>query len=444
MNANESHTIQFNVINRYTFNDLSHLSWTWNVTSDCGEDPIASGTFDVNNETLNTGLKLSMKQVANRVKKESKKRDYAVAYFFNLRGCLRESLSWAKKGHLLVSQQFRLEFDGLTAPEKPSSKDNNFPSLQVVDDTSMIRIMRSGEEGPPVAIIDKATGTILAFSTPDGKSILAPPSEVDVAGVVPNFTRAATDNDMGGVELYFGFILPDALLTPLVKAYNLIFGLQCLSYLCQWKCHGLDPAFPPKTTCSKTTVTESANGDRVEIEVETAAQRHGSSHNLFQQTINYTVFDDYRIRVTNHVKPCPSLRVIPSLPRVGMSLGLDSSLFNVTYLGRGPHENYPDRKSGAEMGIWSTTAKENDFEYIFPSENGSKSDCEWVSFRDERGNGVCIVHEQSGMNFNASLYSQTEFHLAKHTCDLPVRENRKFPVHVNIDHKIMGVGGDTR
>ena len=136
--------------------------------------------------------------------------------------------------------------------------------------------------------------------------------------------------------------------------------------------------------------------------------------------------------------PCSSLRSIPSLPRVGMSLGLDPSLFNVTYFGRGPHENYPDRKSSAEMGIWSTTAKENHFDYIVPSENGSKSDCEWVAFRDEQGSGVCVVSEQTGMNFNASLYSQEELELAKHTYDLPVRENGKSAVHVNIDSSIMG------
>jgi len=446
MDVNESPTALLNVINRYTFRDLSHLIWAWNVTSDCATEPIASGSFDITDKTLDEGLVLHLKQVVTRVARETKKREHPVTCFLNLRGSLKEATSWAKKGHQLVSQQFRLEFDGLEVPEKLNSKDDNVPvgaSLTVVEDSSTVRVLPTGKEVAPLVIIDKSTGAIQSFSTPTGKNILASPTEVDVAGVVPNFTRAATDNDMGGPEIYLGFVLPEPLLIPLLSMYNAMFGSQSLSYLCQWKLHGLDPAFPPKIVCRNITTVSKGDG-RVEIEAECAAERHSSSHRLFQQIIHYSVFSDGRICVTNQVVPCPSLRAIPSLPRVGMSLGLDSSLFHITFFGRGPHENYPDRKSSAELGVWSTTAKENAFEYIVPSENGSKSDCDWVAFRDESGNGVCVIPEQTSINFSASLYSQEEFHLAAHTYDLPIRENGKAPVHANIDFKLMGVGGDTR
>lgn len=446
VNMNESPAVMMNVANRYTFRDLSHLTWAWNVTSDFVVGPIASGPFEVNDETLSEGLELSLKQVVAKVKKEAKKTDLPIKYFLNLRGSLRESTTWAKKGHLLVSEQYELEFEGLGAPEKPSSNGDIAVSgsslLLVKEDRLAIRVFCSGQEGTPLVTINKATGAIQSYSSVTGKNILASPTELDVAGLVPNFTRAATDNDMGGVEISLGFFLPEPLLIPFLKGYNFLFGLMNVSYLCQWKLHGLDPAFPPKTVCRNIVVKESDNC--VEIEAECAAERHGSSHSLFRQHINYSVFSDSRIRVSNRILPCPSLRAIPSLPRVGMTLGLDSSLCNVTYFGRGPHENYPDRQCSAEMDIWATTAKENDFMYIVPSENGSKSDCEWMAFRDNSGFGVCVVPELSTMNFNASLYSQEEFHQAKHTFDLPVRENGKTPVHVNLDHRIMGVGGDTR
>jgi hypothetical protein len=445
LNVNDPPVIVLDVVNRYTFRDLSHLKWTWNVTSDYAVGLIASGRFDIDGKTISEGLRIPMKQVVPKVTKEAEKAGYPIKYYLNLRGSLKASTAWAEKGHLLVTEQFNLAFDGLPSPEKPDSKKSERVSpgktLRVKEEGSSINVFLGEKDSTPIVAVDRSTGTIQSYS-PDERSIFASPTETNVAGLVPNFTRAATDNDMGGVEISLGFVLPEPLLMPFLKGYNMLFGSQFLSYLCRWKLHGLDPAFPPATVCESINVKE--YDGRVEIEVECAAERHGSSHSLFRQLVTYQVFSDGRIRVTNRVSPSSSLRAIPSLPRVGMSLSLDSSLFNVMYFGRGPHENYPDRQTSAEMGIWATTAKENDFEYIVPSENGSKSDCEWIAFRDESGNGVCVIPEVDTMNFNASLYSQEEFHMAKHTYDLPVRENGKAPVHVNLDHRIMGVGGDTR
>jgi beta-galactosidase len=325
--------------------------------------------------------------------------------------------------------------------------------LRVMEDESTIIVSRRGStEGIPFVVFDKHTGTIISFSTPDGKTILAPPSQVDVAGIAPHFTRPATDNDRGGVELIYEHNWPSRLVMPWLKVHSFLYCSDDLSYLYNWRIHGLDPSFPPKTICRNIKASDSTDGNQVRIETECAILRHDSSDELFRQHILYTVYVDGRIHMRNHVIPNKWIQNIPSLPRVGLSLNLDSSLFNVQYFGRGPHENYPDRKAGAEMGIWSTTVKENDFQYIVPGENGSKSDCHWVAFRDRNGDGICVASSESeqsedapaGVSFSASLYSQEEFHLATHTCDLPIRENGSSPVNVNIDHKMMGVGGDVR
>lgn len=444
LNVNGPPTIALNVVNRYSFRDLSNLTWTWNVTSDCALEPVGSGSFEVTNATLDEVLKLPLKQVVAKVTSEARKVDHTTKFYLNLCGSLKDASSWAKKGHELVSQQFRLQFDGLETREKPKSTGDKVvqaTSLQVSESNSSIIVLSVGKDIPLITI-DKASGAIKSFSTLGGKGILASPTEVDVAGIVPNYTRAATDNDAGGAEVYLGFVLPDPLLMPVVNAYNFILGSQSLSYVCQWKLHGLDPASPPKTVCNKIVASEC--DDRVEIQAEcTTVRQDPERTSLFHTNSKYIVFSDGRVQVAHHVIPCRSIRSIPSLPRVGVSMALDSSLFNISYFGRGPHENYPDRKSGAQLGVWSTTAKENDFEYIVPSENGSKSDCDWVAFRDESGYGVCVVPEPAGINFNASLYSQEEFHLAKHTYDLPARQNGTSPIHFNIDAKLMGVGGDT-
>ena len=224
MNVHESTTANFDVVNRYSFRDLSHLTWTWSVISDCAVEPIASGTFDITDKTLNEGLELSLKQAVNKAATDSRKCDHPVTYFLNLRGSLKSDTSWAKKGHLLVTEQFRLEFDGLEVLNRPISKNDEEARskvpLTVVEDSSTVAVLRTDTEGPPIVVIDKSTGTIQSLSTPDGKNVLASPTDIDVAGLIPNFTRAATDNDGGGVELYLGFMLPEVMLTPLLSAYN--------------------------------------------------------------------------------------------------------------------------------------------------------------------------------------------------------------------------------
>jgi beta-galactosidase len=167
--------------------------------------------------------------------------------------------------------------------------------------------------------------------------------------------------------------------------------------------------------------------------------------------LHYTIYSDGRVRISNHVNPLRPLRRTPSLPRIGMKMTLDPSLYQIQYYGRGPHENYPDRKSSAEIGVYNTTPNQMSYlGYIVPSENGSRSDCEYAAFRSLNGDGIGIVttkpNESLGtFAFSALHYSIPELNAAMHTCDLPDRsEDGKHAIHVNIDHALMGLGGDTR
>ena len=75
---NDHPEVVLDVVNRYTFRDLSHLEWTWNVTTDYAVEPIASGRFDVDGKTIVEGLKLPMKQVVTKVTKEAKKAGHPI------------------------------------------------------------------------------------------------------------------------------------------------------------------------------------------------------------------------------------------------------------------------------------------------------------------------------------------------------------------------------
>lgn len=133
-----------------------------------------------------------------------------------------------------------------------------------------------------------------------------------------------------------------------------------------------------------------------------------------------------------------------------MRFVLHEGLYHIQYEGRGPDENYPDRKAGSHFGQYNSTPADMSYlQYIVPSENGNRSDCSFVAFREKSGNGFCLVNTYSddsicAFNCSVQLHSIEELHIATHTSDLEARENGNHPIHVNLDGALMGVGGDNR
>ena len=126
---------------------------------------------------------------------------------------------------------------------------------------------------------------------------------------------------------------------------------------------------------------------------------------------------------------------------------LSKSFKKILYLGKGPGENYSDRKSGSAMGLFETSPQQMGYNYIVPGENGNRCDVEWFALRDEEGSGLVILDDPletktptNGMNFSALENSQKDLHIATHTYQLLNSENDH--IYVNIDHHLMGVGGD--
>jgi beta-galactosidase len=143
-------------------------------------------------------------------------------------------------------------------------------------------------------------------------------------------------------------------------------------------------------------------------------------------------------------------------PRVGTQLVLSGEYNQVEYYGRGPDENYWDRKEGSAVGRYKTTVEEMFVaDYVEPGENGNRTDVRWVAFRNKDGNGFlfCSMPSESDIKqrglvkgkldpgtigFGASYYSKEE--LEKH--DHPYKMTAGKNIFVNIDYAQMGVGGD--
>lgn len=139
----------------------------------------------------------------------------------------------------------------------------------------------------------------------------------------------------------------------------------------------------------------------------------------------------------------PGSKPLPEIPRFGMRMIVPAEYEHMTWYGRGPHENYADRKSSAAIGLYQGSVWEQYHPYVRPQETGNKCDVRWVSFTNAKGEGWLIKGEKplstSAWNFPMEDIEYIPFDVErKHGGSI----EKKDMVWVNIDHQQMGVGGD--
>lgn len=158
-------------------------------------------------------------------------------------------------------------------------------------------------------------------------------------------------------------------------------------------------------------------------------------------SVEYFILNDGSIRVTATIDMTG--RDLPEMPRFGMRLQLPPSYDSLSFYGRGPWENYSDRNESAFVGLYSDNTR-NQFtrNYIRPQENGYKTDVRWLSLTDREGRGYLFQGLQpicfSALNYSAEALDPGMTKKQQHPSDL--RPDRT--VHVHIDYKQRGVGGD--
>ena len=121
---------------------------------------------------------------------------------------------------------------------------------------------------------------------------------------------------------------------------------------------------------------------------------------------------------------------MPSLPRIGALLWLVDEVAELSWLGLGPHENYPDRLLGADLGRWQLPLADLHTPYVFPTDNGLRCDTRQLQL------GEIAVEGQ--FHFSVSRYSQQQLALARHQTDLVAEGG----LHLCLDGFHMGIGGD--
>ncbi|MEO1411301.1 MAG: glycoside hydrolase family 2 TIM barrel-domain containing protein [Bacteroidota bacterium] len=134
---------------------------------------------------------------------------------------------------------------------------------------------------------------------------------------------------------------------------------------------------------------------------------------------------------------------LPELPRFGLAWELPAHFDQLSWYGRGPHENYADRNTSAFIGRYQSRVAEQYHYYIRPQETGYKTGVQWLELRDTRGRGMRWVGEEP-FGFSALHYLPEDLDLGpldrplKHTTDLEPRDL----VHLHLDQAQTGLGGD--
>ncbi|MEO1450095.1 MAG: glycoside hydrolase family 2 TIM barrel-domain containing protein, partial [Bacteroidota bacterium] len=153
--------------------------------------------------------------------------------------------------------------------------------------------------------------------------------------------------------------------------------------------------------------------------------------------LNYQFHDE---ELSIHCKFIPRKSDLPEMPRIGLYVQMPREFEQVTYLGRGPHENYIDRKYAAHVGRYESTVADQFHPYISPQETGYKTEVRWAKLTNSAGMGLGISGQPtfglSALPYSPEQLTRTGWGSLR-TVDL-VRE----PVHsICLDYLQMGLGG---
>lgn len=308
-------------------------------------------------------------------------------YFINFYVKTKKEENLIPKGYLIASEQFQLQ-EG--KPKDSYAVTGKADKLKLKETPNKINIFNNLFR----VEFDKKQGLIASYTYKDDQLIKRGPKI--------NFWRAPTDNDFGN-------------------------GLQKRGKM--WK------ESSENYTVDSIEVVDKSK-EKISIEIDYNMASVNSTY-----TSLYTIYGDGRILVSNHFK-YGGKNDISEIPRFGMNMILPNEYNNVQWYGRGPHENYWDRKESAFIGIYQAQVKDLYFPYNRPQENGYRTDNRWVKLTDESGKGLKfsgIPHISFGAHHNdISDFDPGEEKKQNHTNDIRIRDF----ISLDIDYKQTGVGGD--
>jgi beta-galactosidase len=366
----EKNRIRITINSEHLFRSTDNEKLLWQVVD--GDTLLASGEIQ---------LDIAPEGSQRYTLIESFEAEYHSAHL-NLSIVYRRPTEYAPAGHEVARQQFTLP-QSMQLTHSGSIKDGAPASISTKVDTYLVNA------GENCWSICKKTGFVIGWEKDNIEQLLAPLQD--------NFIRAPIDNDIGTSQANY---------------------VDPFSWLARWQKAGL---FELRHAC----IEIRCNEDMGLIEVDHAYFHRDTR--LLRTTWRHEFKQSGAMHSSIIVH---SDTALPSLPRVGASLQLKQMQNQIKWLGRGPHENYPDRKLSADIGLWQQTVEDMHTDYIFPSENGLRCDVSTLQLSN-----LTIA---GNFHFSVSEYGTAQLMQAKHPHEL----KKQAGLFVYIDGFHMGVGGD--
>lgn len=330
---------------------------------------------------------------------------------------LPRNMPWARKGYVQMAEQFEFR-SGVDSPYKNIT--------EVATNGAALKVVRGGTEtdiqGSDFHVsFDDSNGSIntLVYK---GKTVIE-------AGNGPKIDafRAPVDNDNWAWRQWFQNGLYDlkhrATAAPIIinekdGSISIIYNV-----VSQASHKGQEVYRPGK---AGNPILEVKNGPEMKAD---------DFH--FTTTQRYTVFQDGSINVVSSiVSSDPSI----SLPRLGYAMKLPLQYNQYTYYGRGPNNNYADRKTGSFISLYKSAVKDQFINFAKPQSMGNREDVSWCALTTKKGDGVLFVADyEQRMSTSALPWSALQMTLASHPHELPKTDG----TYLHLDCQVTGLGGNS-
>ena len=339
-------------------------------------------------------------------------------YFVTVQFLLGKDMPWAKKGYPQMEEQLRVKGADVAAPSI-SAVAKNGKAMKYQLDKAAKRANITGENFQ--VAFDLNTGAI--YSLKYGNQIIIK----DGNGPKLDAYRAPTDNDAG------------------IGYHNAWFknGLYDLQHVVKsWTC----TSNKKDGTYKLDFTVESQGKEGCDVNYGNRDRDPESCYNFeknkraltdtdlkFTSRQIYTIYKDGSIEMQSAIGANRS-KVI--LPRIGYSMVLPSELNQYDYYGRGPVNNYNDRKTSQFIGWYQSPVAEQGIMLPKPQAQGNREEVRWCAVTNSQQQGVVFISD-STMSASALPWSQQELTLAAHPYQLP----KSSGTHLHLDAKVTGLGG---
>ena len=305
-----------------------------------------------------------------------------IEYFLELSFVLRHDQPWAKAGHEIAWDEFKLP-DSSPALAKPADKS---VAPRLAESGATITVSGQNFE----VVFDKQAGALTSWRF-RGEQLVNTPLR-------PDFWRAQIDNDRGRNMLKSQGVWRDAHTGAEVRSVN---------------------------------VQEQAQSHTMVVKVVIALPKVDAAWET-----DYTVCGSGDVIVEAQFKP--NKIDLPKLVRLGMQMSLPAGFERIAWLGPGPQETYCGRKD-AKFGVYTGRVEDQFYaDYTEPGESGNKVDVRWLALANGRIGLLAIPEGPGLLSANALHYGTADMNTGKHAFELPRRDY----VTLNLDFKQQGVGGD--